>query len=833
MNRIIALFCACVAGLAVFTAGAADKYSDKIQSGKALKVAAGEIKVDGKLTESAWSKAEKLTGFRVAGSLQLAKPTPTVMTAFDAENFYVAWICPGVPVPGKGDKNDGGAMFADETLEFFFGDPASPQSWRQFAITPDGLKFDSQDGDAYINFDWTHAVAKHADGYTAEWAIPWKALGADPAKYKVMRMNFSRGRKSVDGTAEGSSWSIYRVGYKERDGFGFILFGSAADAVAPEVNAIRSAAGKYSADAAVGSALKEIEAGDPENFIAFLNILARARDAVKAAETKAAGQGLAEKKTERAPLLLSNWSEDAELEQAPEFQLPMLVKLVKNPDPAKLNFRMAVNEFAHRAFLISALKGINSVSLSAGDLTAADGKVIKSDKISLYQIKFVTPAKKLWPSHHGLWSGRPLPELVELVEGPFALKKYVSTHIRVYIDGADAKPGKYTGKVTVSGIDGVIGEVPITCEVMDFAIPDSRTNPFYCNIFTGIPVGGASAREYAKLFREHYVSQVTFETPRMFLDGKQIRPAGHVKDDPKYIDRIIHHGYDFKNGKLVIDGEFSEFDDRVKACAEYGLQVVLSTRTEDVLPDAFPALRKHLQSLGLPPDHFVYKMGDEDTSLWQMSLAKRIHEFSPEQPLYMIPSGREYFDLKPLAEDYKYIAFTRSGLSNAKFDPDLKYLQTKGVKLARYTNSTSWAERDVRLAGRADLWNVMIRDFMDGYMIWTAGCTGAWLNHRYAYSDAERAPVFNYPPEQQSTCCLVYVRKIGDRLKPIASIRLEHMRDGITDYFYYKAAEKALGDAGKAELDKIAAMPKQTPADFRAIRDKLIEAILRGREASK
>ncbi len=827
MNKFSKYFSLAAAAMLAVTGFAAEKYSRNIQAAKAAKVATGEIKIDGKLNESVWKKADKLTNFRVASSLKLAAPTPTVMTAFDKNKLYIAWICPKAPNPGKGDKNDGGAMFMDETLEFFIGDPTSPQAWRQFVITPDGLKFDSQDGDAFINFDWDYAVDKKADGYTAEWAIPWRDLNVDLVRDKVLRLNFSRGRKSADGSAEGSSWSIFRTGYREREGFGFLLLSDAAAAVAPMVKQLQQNAAKYAADPAVQESLKRVASGDPENFIAYMNQLAKLQDAVKAAETKAAGKGLAANKKSRSPLLISNWSEDVELEQAKEFQLPLLVKLIKKPDPAKLDFRMAINEFAHRAFLVSALKGINSVSISASDLTSADGKVIKADKIRFYQIKFVTPAKKLWPSVHGRWSGRPLPELVEVIEKPFALKKYESTHIRMLIDGVEAKPGKYTGKVTVSGVNGVIGEIPVNCEVMDFAIPDSRTNPLYCNIFTQIPSGGKSAREYAKLFREHYVSEVTFETPRMYLDGKQIRPVGHRKDDPTYIQQIINHGYDFKNGKLVIDGEFSEFADRVKACAEYGLKVVLSTRTEDVLPDAFPALRKFFADLGLPPENFIYKMGDEDTSLWQQPLAEQIHKFAPEQHLYMIPSGRDYFDLKPLANHYKSVAFTRSGLTNPAFDPDLKHLQQKGVRLARYTNRTSWAERDVRLAGRADLWDVMIKDFMDGYMIWTACATGAWLNHRYAYSDAERCPVFNYPPEEQATCCLVYVRKIGDRLKPIASIRLEDMRDGITDYYYYKAAEKALAGKSKAELEKIAAMPKRTMADFRAIREKLINIILK------
>ena len=656
MNRGKILLTAMLAALIGFSAAAADRFGKGIQAGRALRVSPGEIKVDGKLVESAWNKAEKFTGFKVAGSLASADVQPTVMAAFDAENFYIAWVCPKAPVPGKATENDSGPIFGDETLEFFLADPVSPQSWRQFVITPDNIAFDSQDGDKYINFVWQHAVSKQADGYTAEWAIPWKALGVDPAKYPAVRMNFSRGRRSADGTQQGSSWSIFRAGYRELNGMGFVLFADPAVALKPALDALRKQAADFAGDAAVSEAEKAAEAGDPADFVDCINRIARAQDAIRAANTKRAGKDLSGKKTARASLMLSCWTEDEELEAAKEFQLPLLVKLVKSPDPAKLEYRMAVNEFAHQAFLISALKAENRVALAASDLKSADGKVIAADKIRFYQIKFLTPAKKLWPSYYGRWSGRPLPELVEEIDAPFALPKYSSTHIRVYIDGVEAVPGKYTGKVTVSGVNGVIGEVPISCEVLDFAIPDSRTNPFLCNIFTGIPVGGKSAREYAKFFREHYVSQVTFETPPMYLDGKKIVPAGHIKDDPRYINRLINHGLDFKNGKLVIDGTTHGFDDKVRACAEYGLKIVLSTRTEDILPDAFPAFRKHLQDLGLPADHFLYKMGDEDTSLWQLPLAERIHEFAPEQVLYCIPSGREYFDLKPLAKHYKLVA---------------------------------------------------------------------------------------------------------------------------------------------------------------------------------
>ncbi|MCI6287500.1 MAG: hypothetical protein MR727_02045, partial [Lentisphaeria bacterium] len=61
-------------------------------------------------------------------------------------------------------------------------------------------------------------------------------------------------------------------------------------------------------------------------------------------------------------------------------------------------------------------------------------------------------------------------------------------------------------------------------------------------------------------------------------------------------------------------------------------------------------------------------------------------------------------------------------------------------------------------------------------------------------------------------------------------IRLEDMRDGITDYFYYRLAEEALAarrDAAAAlKLAEITAMPRKTPAQFKAIREKLIRLIL-------
>lgn len=829
MKKIFLFLTAAVSAVCNLFAMENPAYGPLIRFGYASAVPSGVIRVDGKLDEEVWKKAEKFTDFRRNSDQKVSQKSNVVMTAFDTENLYIAWILQGKPNVCHAVSNDSGAIFGDETLEFFFGDPQQPMSFRQFALTPANKCYDAQDRDSYINFAWQSAVMATADGWQAEMAIPWKTLGVSPDQYRYLRLNFARSRHSADGSAENSSWSMVKKGYNEIAGFGFLIFGSARSAVEPDLRQLAEAAKPVADKAAVVEAMKHVNVGKPEQFIDFQNRLVHAQQTIRAEKTQAASAGL-EKKKDRAPLLLSNWDENVELEASKEFQLPLLVQRVKNPDPAKLAWEMAINEFAHRSFLISALQQVKEIKLTAGNLLSADGhSMIPASKIRFYRIGFLRPAKELWPSSHAGWSGRPLPELVEEVDVPFSLDKYASAQIRVLIDSTDVKAGKYRGKLTVSAASGMIGEIPVECEVLPFSLPDNRTNPFCCNIFTQIPFGGKSGRAYAKFFREHYVSQVTFETPRMYLNGKLIVPAPHIKDSTDYLNKIIHHGLDF-SGKLEIDGNFSDIADRLRICREYGLKPVFSTRVEDILPDAFPELIRFLARQGIHTDQFIYKMGDEDTSLWQQPLAERIHHFSPEVPLFMIPSGKDYFDLKPLAKHYKFIAFTRAGLSNPEFEKDLRCLQAQGVRLARYTNRTSWAERDVRLAGREDLWDVMIRDRMDGFLIWTACCTGAWLHHRYAYGGAARRPVFDFLPEEQSTCSLVYIRKQGDSYKPVSCIRLEDMRDGITDYFYYKAAEKSLAERkdpnAEKKLEEVVFMPRKNPADFAKTRKKMISLIL-------
>lgn len=817
-------------------APAGPRFASSVQGGKAVKVSPSDVKIDGVLNDRAWKRATKLTHFRRTVNRKVVPEKTTVMTAYDDKNLYIAWDLPGRPEKLRAkNAHDDSTVFMDETIELFVTDPNSPMAYRQFVLTPGNVRWDALDRDRYINMKWQSATRIHSKGWCAEMAFPWSELNIDPARDKIIRINFCRSRHPEEAATkpdprdfyESSAWSIITKGFHEINAFGFLTIGEPAQAFKDTTAAAIKKSQQFKNIPAVADALAKLKQGNPANIIDYQNRLCALEDAIKVSATNASAAQLS-KVVRASSLLLSNWDEAVELEAARDFQIPLLASKLKKPDPAKLSYRMAVNEFAHKAFLISALKDAKNITLRPTALVGKSG-IIPASQITCQRILFLTPDKDLWPGYYNTWSKRPLPELVEDIDEPFALEKYVSTQIRVLINSADAKPGKYTGKIAVRADGKTIGNIPVSCEVLPIVLPDSRSNPLWIYPFTQLPYPGKSGRAWAKLLRDHYVSDVSFETPRIYLNGKRLVPPPHIKDNKNYISKMVDPGIDF-SGEIKIDGDFGDFAERLQICAEYGLKPVFSTRTEDIYPEVFPTFINFLQENGLAVDRFYYKTGDEDTSLWQYPLAEKLHKCAPQIPLYMIPSGSDYFDIKPLAKHYKYIAFTRAGLSNPAFEKDLRWMQKNGVKLARYTNRTSWAERDVRLAGRMDLWDVMINDRMDGYQVWTGSVTGEWLGYRYAYSSAARTPVHNYPPEKQSICQLVYVRKKGDFFKAISCIRLEDMRDGITDYLYYKEAEKALkarkDPNWEAKLAAVAKMPKKRPADYLAIRNALIKLIL-------
>ena len=147
-------------------------------------VDASAMKLDGNLDDAAWTRAEVISDFRQRDPKENGEPSfrTEARVAYDAEALYVA-VQAYDPQPEK--------IVGILTRR----DNSSPSDWvrvvidsyhdrrtaYEFAVNPVGVKQDIyyyNDGNQDIGWDavWDVAVSKHADGWRAEFRIPFSQL---------------------------------------------------------------------------------------------------------------------------------------------------------------------------------------------------------------------------------------------------------------------------------------------------------------------------------------------------------------------------------------------------------------------------------------------------------------------------------------------------------------------------------------------------------------------------------------------------------------------------------------------------------------------------------
>ena len=438
--------------------------------------------------------------------------------------------------------------------------------------------------------------------------------------------------------------------------------------------------------------------------------------------------------------------------------------------------------------------------------------------MTLSRIEFLEPEEKLWPKFNQKWSGIPIPELVEQIDGAFSIPRFSMALFRLYIDSRGAAPGIYSGEIAVGSL-----RIPVRCEIMPITLPPCESQPVSTWIFTMLPYGGRSGEAWARFFREHYVTDVSFEHPSVSVDGRL------VKDFRKNWSFYVKEALSYRTppgARVQIDGTRYGFDERAAICAKYNLRMILCNRDGYIYPDHLPHLLKHLNRLGVKNKNFVYKLGDEDNSPHFLPVAKHIRSLIPDIEVTMIPSGTAYWDLTQLMAGFTFLDYSRAAMTiDRKGEADLRKMRESGFPIRRYTNRTSWAERSPAFAGRLDLWDVMIREGLDGYVVWTAGVDPR-ANYGLGYGSIRNFDWKNLPPEKQHLCQLVYYRRTGEYCRPVSCIRLEDMRDGITDLLYYRLAKNILtrkkDHSAMNRLSGIVQRPKTTFADYEKARaDKI------------
>ena len=170
----------------------------------------GKIKIDGKLSESAWRKAKAISGFKgVVGTKKVSAQT-TVKVLYGTDALYTGVTMTEPETSKLAPK--GGVIWGDDRIEFPLSVDPDDAAYFLFAVNCAGKKEEGYFGGDYndeiaeFNKPWQAAVHKGAQSWTVEIKIPYKTLGAKPGKGKFWKINFCRQRSPGKTKMEYSAW---------------------------------------------------------------------------------------------------------------------------------------------------------------------------------------------------------------------------------------------------------------------------------------------------------------------------------------------------------------------------------------------------------------------------------------------------------------------------------------------------------------------------------------------------------------------------------------------------------------------------------------------------
>jgi hypothetical protein len=175
--------------------------------------------IDGLLDERIWSTAGRLAD--MVNNATAAKPDAAtdVYVAWDREGLYVGLSCsePLIDDVIEQTAERDGPAWLDNAVEIFIDGRSSRRDFHQFVVTSGGALLDgrkengvfSSDWDAELGEELEYAVARTADGWSAEMRVSWAALEMSaPQSGDQFRFNITRDRNvSVAGRSEASALS--------------------------------------------------------------------------------------------------------------------------------------------------------------------------------------------------------------------------------------------------------------------------------------------------------------------------------------------------------------------------------------------------------------------------------------------------------------------------------------------------------------------------------------------------------------------------------------------------------------------------------------------------
>ena len=149
--------------------------------------AVDKIVVDGKLDEFSWAASPRVGEFRLIHALERRPAFPTeAAVVWDTDNLYVAFSCRDSEPWSRMSKRDE-HLWEEEVVEVFLDPDGDATNYPELEVSPNNVVVDlliprPRAGELAKAIAWDianlrTAVSRHAAGWTAEIAMPWKSLG--------------------------------------------------------------------------------------------------------------------------------------------------------------------------------------------------------------------------------------------------------------------------------------------------------------------------------------------------------------------------------------------------------------------------------------------------------------------------------------------------------------------------------------------------------------------------------------------------------------------------------------------------------------------------------
>jgi len=182
--------------------------------------------LDGKLDDAVWQRASLVSGFTLLGTDKLVSPQTSFRLLWDDKYLYLAVKC-DEPQMDKTSRiryaRDEAAVFGRASIEYFVDPNHTHDLYYQLAFNVAGSLYDGERFVASWNSDAEVKTHLGEEFWSAEVAVPWGPLKAEPKPGKVVGFNVSRNHNGNKDQVTYATWAQLQGGFHDPERFAHLV----------------------------------------------------------------------------------------------------------------------------------------------------------------------------------------------------------------------------------------------------------------------------------------------------------------------------------------------------------------------------------------------------------------------------------------------------------------------------------------------------------------------------------------------------------------------------------------------------------------------------------